>query len=345
VTCAVASTLLIAPDTSHACWLFNWCKPKTTTYRPVCAAPACNPCQQQTMRYVPQTAYRPVTQSVPVTSYRPVTSCDPCTGCPVTCMRPVTSYVQRVSYVPYTTYRPVVTTTAYACPTVGCATGACGTAAGYATSGYATGAYGSTYAAPATASTGSCCTPSYTPAPATSYTPAPVTAPTTAPTTAPATSPSVPATEPRPSIPLNQEVPQGTPSTYLNPTSGVESPPPVSSAASQSGAVLQSSPGQQGYYPPPPNTKPAASPTPQLIDPRDRTAATPAVGPRLRRPLFTALATANSHYSPAVPAAATLPVAPTPTTTVSAAKVPAPAVAASTPDQEQLDAAGWRASR
>jgi hypothetical protein len=135
----LVAALLIsaAPAEADACWLFDCCghHSRTTFYAPVAAAPACNTCAQQTVSYVPQTAYRPLVTTTPVTALRPVTAADPCTGCPTTVMQPTTSYVQRTVMMPYTTYRPVVQTSYYA-PAVAapvmaapaCATGTCGVA-------------------------------------------------------------------------------------------------------------------------------------------------------------------------------------------------------------------------
>jgi hypothetical protein len=132
-----AALIAGAPAAADACWLFDCFghHSRTTFYAPVAAAPACNSCAQQTVNYVPQTAYRPLVTTTPVTALRPVTATDPCTGCPTTVMQPATSYVQRTVMMPYTTYRPVVQTSYYA-PAVAapvmaaptCATGACGVA-------------------------------------------------------------------------------------------------------------------------------------------------------------------------------------------------------------------------
>jgi hypothetical protein len=135
---AVGLLLSALPAQSQACWLFDWCghhRSQTTFYAPVATAPACS---QQTVNYVPQTAYRPLVTTTPVTAMRPVVSTDPCTGCPTTIMQPATTYVQRTVMMPYTTYRPVVQTSYYApavaAPVVAapaCPTGACGAATSY----------------------------------------------------------------------------------------------------------------------------------------------------------------------------------------------------------------------
>ena len=151
------------PAQTQACWLFNCFghQSRTTFYAPVAAAPACAPCVQQTVRYVPQTAYRPLVTTTPVTALRPVTATDPCTGCPTTVMHPSTTYVQRTVMMPYTTYRPVVQTSLFA-PAVAapvtsapaCPTGACAPAA-------ATTYYQPAAVAPAITQPG-CCAPTAT---------------------------------------------------------------------------------------------------------------------------------------------------------------------------------------
>ncbi len=134
----IAGLVLSAlPAQTQACWLFNCFghHSRSTFYAPAAAAPACAPCAQQTVRYVPQMAYRPLVTTTPVTALRPVTATDPCTGCPTTVMHPTTTYVQRTVMMPYTTYRPVVQTSlfapAVAAPVVSapCSTGACAPAA------------------------------------------------------------------------------------------------------------------------------------------------------------------------------------------------------------------------
>ncbi|MEX2137842.1 MAG: hypothetical protein WD894_01170 [Pirellulales bacterium] len=136
----IAGLVLFAlPAQTQACWLFNCFghQSRTTFYAPaVAAAPACSPCAQQTVRYVPQTAYRPLVTTMPVTALRPVMATDPCTGCPTTAMHPTTTYVQRTVLMPYTTYRPVIQTSlfapAFAAPMVSaaaCPTGVCAPAA------------------------------------------------------------------------------------------------------------------------------------------------------------------------------------------------------------------------
>jgi hypothetical protein len=153
------------PAQTQACWLFNCFghHSRTTFYAPVAAAaPACAPCAQQTVRYVPQTAYRPLVTTTPVTALRPVMATDPCTGCPTTVMHPTTSYVQRTVMMPYTTYRPVVQTSLFA-PAVAapvmsapaCPTGVCAPAA-------ATTYYQPAAVAPAITQPG-CCAPTATP--------------------------------------------------------------------------------------------------------------------------------------------------------------------------------------
>jgi hypothetical protein len=139
VTTAMGGVLFGMPTESHAIFhhLFghHWGHHRpTTTYQPVLAAApaACNPCQQ-TVSYVPQTAFRTVCSNVPVTTYRPVTSYDPCTGCPTTSLQAVTAMVPQTRQVAYTTYRPVYTA-AYApmatyAPAATFATPACGTCA------------------------------------------------------------------------------------------------------------------------------------------------------------------------------------------------------------------------
>lgn len=132
---AVGLLLSALPAQSQACWLFDWCghhRSQTTFYAPVATAPACT---QQTVNYVPQTAYRPLVTTTPVTALRPVVSTDPCTGCATTVMQPATTYVQRTVMMPYTTYRPVMQTSYYAsvaaAPVMAapaCPTGACGAA-------------------------------------------------------------------------------------------------------------------------------------------------------------------------------------------------------------------------
>ena len=136
----IAGVVLSAvPAQTQACWLFDCFghHSRTTFYAPAAvAAPACAPCAQQTVRYVPQTAYRPLVTTTPVTAMRPVVATDPCTGCPTTVMHPTTTYVQRTVLMPYTTYRPVVQTSmfvpAVAAPVItapACPTGACAPAA------------------------------------------------------------------------------------------------------------------------------------------------------------------------------------------------------------------------
>jgi hypothetical protein len=153
------------PAQTQACWLFNCFghQSRTTFYAPVVAAvPACAPCAQQTVRYVPQTAYRPLVTTTPVTALRPVMATDPCTGCPTTVMHPTTTYVQRTVLMPYTTYRPVIQTSlfapAVAAPVVSaaaCPTGVCAPAA-------STTYYQPAAAAPAISQPG-CCAPSAAP--------------------------------------------------------------------------------------------------------------------------------------------------------------------------------------
>jgi hypothetical protein len=140
LTALIAGLVVSAlPAQTQACWLFNCFghHSRTTFYAPVAAAaPACAPCAQQTVRYVPQTAYRPLVTTTPVTALRPITATDPCTGCPTTVMHPTTTYVQRTVMMPYTTYRPVVQTSLFA-PAVAapvlsapaCPTGTCAPAA------------------------------------------------------------------------------------------------------------------------------------------------------------------------------------------------------------------------
>jgi hypothetical protein len=150
------------PAQTQACWLFDCFGhgSRTTFYAPVAAAaPACAPCAQQTVRYVPQTAYRPLVTTTPVTALRPVISTNPCTGCATTAMYPTTTYVQRTVMMPYTSYRPVVQTSLYApavaAPAVvapACPTGACAPAA--------TTTYYQPAAVPATITQPACCSPS-----------------------------------------------------------------------------------------------------------------------------------------------------------------------------------------
>jgi len=120
-----------------------------TAYRPVVATSACSTCSPcatsqcaTTVRYAPQTCYRPQVVSVPTVTYRPVQSCDACTGCCQTVMRPVTTYVRQVRQVAYTTYRPVYSTSCStpcttcaspcsSCGVVGCST--CSTTSSCAT--------------------------------------------------------------------------------------------------------------------------------------------------------------------------------------------------------------------
>ncbi len=167
LTALIAGAVLTAvPAQTQACWLFDCFghHSRTTFYAPVAAAaPACAPCTQQTVRYVPQTALRPLVTTTPVTALRPVAATDPCTGCPTTVMRPTTTYVQRTVMMPYTSYRPVVQTSLFA-PAVAapamvapaCPTGACAPAA---TTTYYQPAY-QPASVPATISQPACCSPS-----------------------------------------------------------------------------------------------------------------------------------------------------------------------------------------
>jgi len=169
-TVCAAAALVAVPSQSHACWLTNCFAPRTTYYAPVAVAPApvCNPCQQQTVSYAPQTCFRPVTTSVPVTTLQPVAACNPCGGM-TTVLKPVTTMVQQTSMMPYTTFRPVVTTSfmpvvpaspcaASPCAASPCATGGCATAAApAATTTYYSPAAPVMAAPPVAAPTPGCC--------------------------------------------------------------------------------------------------------------------------------------------------------------------------------------------
>ena len=184
------------PAPSQACWLFDCFghHSRTTFYAPAAvAAPACNTCAQQTVSYVPQTAYRPLLTTTPVVALRPVMATDPCTGCSTTVMQPATSYVQRTVMMPYTTYRPVIRTSYYA-PAVAapvmaapaCSTGTCAPAAT------------TTYYQPATVapvvSQPACCAANAGPA---SFSPvSTITSPTVGPATYAPSLPAAPASQP-----------------------------------------------------------------------------------------------------------------------------------------------------
>ena len=106
----VAVTMLSVPVAPvRAChWFDRMCGKQTTYYAPVAAAPCCAAPVQQTVSYMPTTAYRSVIVNRPVVSYSPQMACDAC-GRQTTVMRPVTTFVAQQQLVPYTTFRPVVT--------------------------------------------------------------------------------------------------------------------------------------------------------------------------------------------------------------------------------------------
>ena len=84
---------------------------------PVACGQSCQTtCQRQVVQYVPRTAYRTVWNRIPTTVYRPVTSVDPCTSCQTVCYRPCTTYQYQSQQVPYTAYQPVVRTVTYQVP-------------------------------------------------------------------------------------------------------------------------------------------------------------------------------------------------------------------------------------
>jgi hypothetical protein len=55
---------------------------------------------------IPQVRYRSQWVQIPVTVYRPVTGTDPMTGCPTTCLQPCTTTRWQLQRVPVVTYRP-----------------------------------------------------------------------------------------------------------------------------------------------------------------------------------------------------------------------------------------------
>ncbi len=97
---APVATTVYRPVVSTGC---------NTCFRPVVAScNTCAPCTT-TVRYAPQTCYRPQVVTVPTVAYQPVQQCDACSGCCQTVLRPVTRYVQQVRQVAYTTLRPIYT--------------------------------------------------------------------------------------------------------------------------------------------------------------------------------------------------------------------------------------------
>ena len=117
IICVTAMGLSLNASHSHAGPIIDWLFGRnavTVVNYPVAlpTANACNPCAPQvqpvTVQYVPQTAYRTTMARVPTTVYRPVTTTDPCTGCPVVTMQPCTTYSYQAQRVPYTTYRPLL---------------------------------------------------------------------------------------------------------------------------------------------------------------------------------------------------------------------------------------------
>jgi hypothetical protein len=61
---------------------------------------------RQSAPSTPQVRYRTHWVQVPVTVYRPVTGTDPMTGCPTTCLQPCTTSRWQLRRVPVVTYRP-----------------------------------------------------------------------------------------------------------------------------------------------------------------------------------------------------------------------------------------------
>lgn len=283
----MTAALFGAPSESKA--IFHWFRgggccgtPAPVAVAPVvtptvAAVPSCDPCQQ-TVAYVPQTAYRVQYVSTPVTTYRPISSCGPC-GQSTTAFMPVTTFQTQAQMVPYTSYRlvyptPAVATTSFYTPV---------------TASYATAA------APAASS---CCGGAAAAAPATyqsSYAP-----PATTTYSAPTTTYSAPAATPTYAAPqANAYTPPAQPSTTYAQQPAAAAPPQTYAPAPQ--------PAQPQAAPP--QTLPQTSPSDQqslkpVPDPQTNAPAPSAAGPALTYPARTTLNNVDDRWASA-PAAPT----------------------------------------